>query len=105
MDGSSGNIVFRPPVLDGSNYNIWKVKIRVYIKSLDERSWQVIVAGWSPPRSTDGDGDSLVVPESEWTTAEVQTANNNSKALNAIFSSLDVNMFSLITNCVSAKEA
>ncbi|XP_075483565.1 uncharacterized protein LOC142523718 [Primulina tabacum] len=54
---------------------------------------------------TDRDGDSLPKPETDWTTDEVQSSNYNSKALNAIFTSVDVNMFSLITNCTSAKSA
>lgn len=70
MDASLTNIAFRPPVLDGTNYAIWKVKIRIYIKSLDERAWQLIVNGWSPPTRIDTDGDSRIKPENEWTTDE-----------------------------------
>ncbi|XP_073270460.1 uncharacterized protein [Primulina huaijiensis] len=44
-------------------------------------------------------------PETDWTADEVQNSNYNSKALNAIFTSVDLNMFSLITNCTSAKSA
>ncbi|XP_073270353.1 uncharacterized protein [Primulina huaijiensis] len=54
---------------------------------------------------TDQDGDSLPKPETDWTADEVQSSNYNSKALNAIFTSVDTNMFSLITNCTSAKSA
>ncbi|XP_075504595.1 uncharacterized protein LOC142542032 [Primulina tabacum] len=53
----------------------------------------------------DQDGDSLPKPETDWTADEVQNSNYNSKALNAIFTSVDMNMFSLITNCASAKSA
>ncbi|XP_073057342.1 uncharacterized protein [Primulina eburnea] len=51
------------------------------------------------------DGDNMPKPETDWTTDEVQSSNYNSKALNAIFTSVDINMFSLITNCTSAKSA
>ncbi|XP_073271383.1 uncharacterized protein [Primulina huaijiensis] len=54
---------------------------------------------------TDQDGDSLPKPETDWIADEVQSSNYNSKALNAIFTSVDTNMFSLITNCTSAKSA
>ncbi|XP_075473909.1 uncharacterized protein LOC142504958 [Primulina tabacum] len=53
----------------------------------------------------DQDGDSLPKPETDWTTDEVQNSNYNSKALNAIFTTVDMNMFSFITNCTSAKNA
>ncbi|XP_075473493.1 uncharacterized protein LOC142504532 [Primulina tabacum] len=105
MDPSLANTTLRPPVLDGTNYSLWKVKIRFHIKSIDERAWQRVLSGWSPPRRIDEDGDSLIKSESNWTTDEVQISNYNSKALNAIFSSVDTNMFRLITNCVSAKDA
>ncbi|XP_075499862.1 uncharacterized protein LOC142538427 [Primulina tabacum] len=102
---ASTNTVFRPLVLDGSNYALWKVKMRVFIKSIEERAWQRVLDGWSPPKIEDADGDTRLKPESTWTIDEVQTSNFNSKALNAIFSSVDTRMFNLITNCVCAKEA
>ncbi|XP_073025191.1 uncharacterized protein [Primulina eburnea] len=102
---ASTNTVFRPPVLDGSNYALWKVKMRVFIKSIEERAWLRVLDGWSPPKIEDTDGDTRLKPESTWTIDEVQTSNFNSRALNAIFSSVDTRMFNLITNCVCAKEA
>ncbi|XP_075521583.1 uncharacterized protein LOC142554792 [Primulina tabacum] len=105
MDPLATNTAFRPPVLDGSNYALWKVKMRMYIKSIKERAWQRVLDGWSPPRIVDDDGDSRSKSESSWSNDEVQTSNFNSKALNAIFTSVDVNKFSFITNCISAKEA
>ncbi|XP_073024324.1 uncharacterized protein [Primulina eburnea] len=102
---ASSNTVFRPPVLDGSNYSLWKVKMRVFIKSIEERAWLRVLDGWSPLKIEDADGDPRLKPESTWTIDEVQTSNFNSKALNAIFSSVDTRMFNLITNCVCAKEA
>ncbi|XP_073317286.1 uncharacterized protein [Primulina huaijiensis] len=105
MDPSNTSAAFRSPVLDGSNYALWKVKMRMYIKSIEERAWQRVLDGWSPPKLVDVVGDSRVKPENVWTNDKVQTSNFNSKALNAILTSVDVNMFSLITNCISAKEA
>ncbi|XP_073051322.1 uncharacterized protein [Primulina eburnea] len=105
MDSLASSTAFRPPVLDGSNYALWKVKMRMLIKSIEERAWQLVLDGWSPPRTVDDDGDSRSKPESTWSNDEVQTSNFNSKAVNAIFTSVDINMFSLITNCISTKEA
>ncbi|XP_075499268.1 uncharacterized protein LOC142537656 [Primulina tabacum] len=102
---ASTNTVFRPPVLDGSNYALWKVKMRVFIKSIEERAWQRVLDGWSPPKIEDADGDTQLKPESTWTIDEVQTSNFNSKALTDIFSSVDTRMFNLITNCVCAKKS
>ncbi|XP_073016618.1 uncharacterized protein [Primulina eburnea] len=105
MDITFASAALRPPVLDGTNYSLWKVKIRYYIKSLDERAWQRVINGWTPPVATDQEEDNRPKPENDWTADEVQNSNHNSKALNAIFTSVDMNMFSLITNCTSAKSA
>ncbi|XP_075487953.1 uncharacterized protein LOC142527121 [Primulina tabacum] len=105
MDTSFVSAALRPPVLDGTNYNLWKVKIRYYIKSIDERAWQRVINGWSPLVMLDQEGDNLPKPETDWTADEVQNSNYNAKTLKAIFTSVDMNMFSLITNCTSAKNA
>ncbi|XP_075500145.1 uncharacterized protein LOC142538733 [Primulina tabacum] len=105
MDNSFASAALRPPVLDGTNYSLWNVKIRYYIKSLDERAWERVINGWTPPVMIDQEGDKWPKPETDWTADEVQNSNHNSKALNAIFTSVDMNMFSLITNCTSAKSA
>ncbi|XP_075515429.1 uncharacterized protein LOC142550075 [Primulina tabacum] len=77
MDPLATNTAFRPPILDGSNYALWRVKMRIYIKSIEERAWQRVLDGWSPPRIVDDDGDSRSKLESSC----------------------------LINNCISAKEA
>ncbi|XP_073132255.1 uncharacterized protein [Henckelia pumila] len=105
MDIPYSGTAQRPPILDGSNYSIWKVRMRVYIKSIDEKAWQRVLQGWNPPRRTYGEGDFLLKPETEWNADETAASNMNNKALNAIFTSLDSNMFSLVTNCVCAKQA
>ncbi|XP_073152341.1 uncharacterized protein [Henckelia pumila] len=79
--------------------------MRVYIKSIDEKAWQRVLQGWSPPRRTDGEGDFLLKPETDWNAEETAASNMNNKALNPIFTSLDSNMFALVTNCVCAKQA
>ncbi|XP_073310937.1 uncharacterized protein [Primulina huaijiensis] len=89
MDTSLANAALRPPVLDGTNYSLWKR----------------VINGWTSPSILDQNGDSLPKPETDWTTDEVQNSNYKSKALNVIFTSVDMNMFSLIKNCTSAKSA
>ncbi|XP_073138634.1 uncharacterized protein [Henckelia pumila] len=64
-----------------------------------------MLQGWNPPRRTDGEGYFLLKPETDWNADEKAASNMNNKALNAIFTSFDSNMFSLVTNCVCAKQA
>ncbi|XP_022859009.1 uncharacterized protein LOC111379803 [Olea europaea var. sylvestris] len=41
-----------PPYFDGSNYAYWKVRMRAFLKSLDERVWVSIQNGWKPLSTT-----------------------------------------------------
>ncbi|XP_073153561.1 uncharacterized protein [Henckelia pumila] len=44
-------------------------------------------------------------PRAQWTADEISSANFNAKEINAIFTSVDMNMFNLICTCVSAQDA
>ena len=44
--------VLRPLMLDKKNYAYWKVRVKAYIKSIDERVWQSILTRWSLPVTT-----------------------------------------------------
>ena len=36
-------------LFDGTNYTYWKVRMRVFLQSLDEKVWQTIEIGWTKP--------------------------------------------------------
>ncbi|KAL8524871.1 hypothetical protein ACS0TY_014475 [Phlomoides rotata] len=81
--------------------------MRMYTKSInEERAWRSIRAGWNPPRTTeDVDHEVQVKRELDWTNDECTFASYNSKAVNAIFTSVDTSMFKIISNYLSAKDA
>ena len=98
--------VLRPPVLDGKNYAYWKVRVKAYIKSIDERVWRSILIGWTPPVTTNAETRVETVKlEQNWSIEEDRLANYNFKTLNVIFATIEVNQFKLISTCESAKEA
>lgn len=76
----------------------------MFIKSIDEQAWVVVLDGWRPPRVT-VDVVTILKPESEWTTDERTIPNFNSKALNVIFVSVDVASYHMISNCTEARDA
>ena len=47
MDGGQSLII--SPLFDGTNYAYWKVRVRVFLQSLDEKVWQAIEIGWTKP--------------------------------------------------------
>ena len=38
-----------PPHFDGNNYVYWKVKMKAFLKSIDERVWNSVEYGWEKP--------------------------------------------------------
>ncbi|XP_073153275.1 uncharacterized protein [Henckelia pumila] len=92
----------RPPILDGTNYGPWKLKMSMYIQFIESRAWQRVLDGWTPPmRDDDVPGPK---PRAQWTADENTAAIYNAKALNAMFTSVDMNMFNLIGTCTCARD-
>ena len=38
-----GSRTNHPPLLDETNYGYWKVRIRAFIKSTDEKAWRLVL--------------------------------------------------------------
>ncbi|MCI08504.1 gag-pol polyprotein, partial [Trifolium medium] len=79
----------------------------VFLKSIDSRTWKAVLKGWETPIVLDKDGNKTTIkkPEEEWMKEEDELAFGNSKALNAIFNEVDMNMLRLIKRCTVAKDA
>ncbi|XP_073137441.1 uncharacterized protein [Henckelia pumila] len=106
MDSSTtANSFLKPPILDGMNYALWKTMMRYTIKSMDVRAWKIILTGWTPPKMLDQEGEYILKPEATWTVEETQSSSYNVKAINAIFSSVDMRIFGHIADCTVAKDA
>ena len=77
-----------PPHFDGNNYAYWKIRIKAFLKSIDERVWNTVEYGWEKPTT----------PVSEWQTSQKEAATFNSKAMNAIFNAVSIEEFKRISN-------
>ena len=78
-------------MLDRSNYSYWKTRIKAFTKAFNERVWRSVLSAWKPPTITDVEGKKIPNPELEWSSKEEKLASYNSKALNAIFNTMDPN--------------
>lgn len=106
MNGiKEGGSTTRPPILDGTNYSYWKIRMIAFMKSIDSKTWKVVVTRWSHPVTKTEDKRGTLKPELQWTEAEDEASLGNSRALNAIFNGVDRNIFYLINTYVSTKEA
>ena len=45
-----GQSLIISPLFDGINYAYWKVRMRVFLQSLDENVWQAVEIGWTKPK-------------------------------------------------------
>ena len=80
-------------MFDGNDYAYWKVRMRVFLKSLDEKVWLSVENGLTKPAT-------LV---DQWYDEQIDVANYNSKAMNAIYNGVSSMQFKKISNVEVAK--
>ena len=90
-----GQSLIIPPLFDGTNYVYWKVRMRAFLQSLDDKVWQAVEIGWTKPKEAPAD----------WDDAKIKAANFNSKALNALYSAVTNEEIKKISSIETAKEA
>ena len=90
-----GQSLIIPPLFDGTNYAYWKVCMRVFLQSLDEKVWQAVKIGQTKPKEA----------PANWDEAKIKVANFNSRALNALFSAVTNEKFKKISSTEITKEA
>ena len=93
MDREQSLII--PSLFDGTNYAYWKVRMRAFLQSLDEKVWQAVEIGWTKPKEAPPD----------WDEAKIKAANFNSRALNALFNAVTNEEFKKTSSTETTKEA
>ena len=72
-----------PPHFDENNYAYCKVRIKAFLKSIDEKVCNSIEYGWEMPTT----------PLNEWQTSQKEAVVFNSKAMNAVFNAVSIEEF------------
>ena len=90
-----GQLLIIHHLFDGTNYAYWKVRMRAFLQSLDEKVWQVVKIGQTKPTKVPADQDD----------AKIKAANFNNKVLNALFSVVANQEFKKIFSTETVKEA
>ena len=93
MDRGQSMII--PPLFNGTNHAYWKVRMRAFSQSLDEKVWLAVEVGWKKLKRT---------PVS-WDDTKIKAANFNSRALNALFSAMTNEEFKKISSTDNVKKA
>ena len=89
-----GQSVIIPHLSDSTNYAYWKVRMKTFFQSLDEKVWQVMEIGQTKPKEAPVDQDD----------AKIKAANFNSKVLNALFNAVTNEEFKKISSIEIVKE-
>ena len=84
-----------PHLFYSTNYAYWKVRMRAFLQSLDEKVWQAIEIGWTKPKEA----------LTNWDDAKIKAENFNNRALNALFNAVTNEEFKKISSTKTAKEA
>ena len=92
MDRGQSLIILH--LFDDTNYAYWKVRMRAFLQSLDEKVWQAVESQTKPKEAP-----------ADWDEAKIKMANFNSKALNALFSAVTNEEFKKISSIETAQEA
>ena len=90
-----GQSLIIPPLFGGTNYAYWKVRMKAFLQSLDEKVWQAVKIGWTELKEALAD----------WDDAKIKGENFNSRALNSLFSVVTNEDFKKISSTETAKEA
>ena len=88
------SLVIRPH-FDGTNYADWKVRMKVFLKSIDKKVWNYVEYRWEKPTT-------LV---SERQTSQKEADTFNSKAMTAIFDAVSMEEFKRTSNVEVAHTA
>ena len=87
-----GQSLIIPHLFDGINYAYWKVRMRAFLQSLDEKVWQAMEIGWTKPTEA----------PTNWDDAKIKATNFNSRAL---FNAVIDEEFKKISSTETVKEA
>ena len=100
---SMGVSIDRLPLFTGENYPFWKVRMQIFLESINRGIWDAILNGPFVPTIT---VNNLQEPKlfSQWTAEENSRAKYDVRARNIISSSLTLDEFYRISVCTSAQE-
>jgi len=98
-----GASINRSPLFCGLNYQLWKVRIKIFVESINRRIWDAIVNDPFVPK-IEKDDVFIEKPWSQWTESETKKAPYDCIAKNIISFALNSNEFSRVSKCAFAKK-
>jgi len=100
VEGASIN---RPHLFASENYPFWKIRMKIFLESMDKGVWDAVVNGPFKPIKV-VEGKSVPKEFSQWTLDENKRAHYDVRTKNIISSALNLDEFYRVFVCESAKE-
>ena len=82
----------KPPFFDGTYYDYWKRKMKLYLSSINDQVWDVT------------DSDYVILDQDNLTNTDKANKQCNTMALNTIYNAIDSKVFEQIKDCEKASE-
>ena len=82
----------KPPFFDGTCYDYWKRKMRMYLGSINDQVWEVT------------ENDYAIIDPDDPTNQDKTNKQCNTMALNTIYNAIDSKVFEQIKDCERANE-
>jgi len=98
-----GASISRPPLICVLNYQLWKVRMKIFVESIDRGIWDAIVNSPFIPK-IEKDNVFIKKPWSQRIESETKKAQYNCIAKNIISYALNSNEFFGVSKCAFAKE-
>ena len=102
---NEGHSIDRPPMFCGENFDLWRLRIETFFKSIDMRLWFIVKNG--PYEALIEDNDTHIMRPNtidELTPQDLTKLSLNAKAMHILYSSLNANESSRLEGLSSAKE-
>ncbi|XP_068477219.1 uncharacterized protein [Phaseolus vulgaris] len=103
MPFAEGASINRPPIFGGVNYSFWKIRMKIFMESIDMGIWDAVANRPFIPMQVVKE-ETVKKPWSEWRKTERKKAQYDSLAKNIITSALNMDEFFRVSQCNSAKE-
>ena len=93
-----------PPVFDGTNFSLWKCRMKSFIQSIDFEFWDIITDDPFVPSWRRDDGNIVTKPKSEYAQDDYERLKKNSEVLHILQSVINDEIFNRVCSCETAKD-
>ena len=104
MASLSSAFINFPPIFNGTDFSLWKCRIKSYVESIDFDLWDIIIDGPFIPTWIKNNGSTVIKPKEKLNQDEKERVKKNAMALYILQCSLHNDIFNHVCCCETANE-